>query len=217
MSNLKRIDIMKRGISLALFIFGLWINISAQKFVVVNVTPKGVCISGKVIERKDTIDWNEKITWLKKENCSMVVMPLNDIKYKDKHGRQQEWLAFTKRTVSAIDGMDEKDNFFWWLVYNTAMTKGGVGFNNKFYMYEDELVIELPNVLKEGEGYQFVSLFNGKSFYCDYDDEKPLIYITRKMLDSIGFDGKSIRLKVLYINNYNPPKEITDSMIIINE
>lgn len=127
MSNLKRIDIMKRGISLALFIFGLWINISAQKFVVVNVTPKGVCISGKVIERKDTIDWNEKITWLKKENCSMVVMPLNDIKYKDKHGRQQEWRARTKRTVSAIDGMDEKDNFFWWLVYNTAM-----GDNHKY-------------------------------------------------------------------------------------
>lgn len=215
---------MKIKISIILLLcFVVYANILAQSkeniFEVLNVSPNRVKISNKVAKEEDTFNETENIEWCDK-NAIMVVAPIKDVLFKG----EIIWYQGVSVKVKALDcGFAEnskRSNLFWWIKYNKSSCKSGADpylFRKEYYMFRNELVIELPNVLKEGEGYQFVSLSNGKSFYCDYDDEKPLIYITRKMLDSIGFDGKSIRLKVLYINNYNPPKEITDSMIIINE
>lgn len=199
-------------------------------FRIMNVTPNGVMISGKTMVQYDTYNETETIQWLKND-ASMVVKPLMDYPLDN----QRIWYKGISAKVSSKDKKGQKPDMFWWIKKNMTSSKGSSKgkrtfswecyrplcsgnstFDAEFLMYGNELIIELPEVLKEGEGYEFVSIETGKSFGCMKDDEKPLILITRDMLDSVGFNGKSIRLKVLYHNYYNQPKVVSESMTIIN-
>ena len=209
---------MKRLISIFAIITVFCSIVSAQStlniFRIMNVTPGCVKISGKVVVRYDYFNETEKIEWLN-DNANMVVKPLND--YMDKASNQCLWYKGITVKVSASDKYNpEKPNLFWWIKYNRTSTKGNIGelFVGEYDMYGDELIVELPQVLKDGQGYGFVSLENEKSFFCEKDDKKPLIRITREMLNSIGFNGDSIALKVYYYNYKNDPELISDSMII---
>ena len=205
---------MKRIISLLVLNLVVSLFASAQNtnhttFRIMNVTPNGVKISGKIKKQYDTFNEIDKIQWLTSP-ASMVVSPLTDMPNK------YVWYKGVSRKMSAGDVDNGTDLLFWWIKFNKSSAKGSINFNQEFLMYGNELIIELPEVLKEGEGYEFVSLETGKSFGCKKEDQKPLIMITKDMLDSVGFNGKSIRLKVLYHNYYNQPKVVSESMIITN-
>jgi hypothetical protein len=158
--------------------------------------------------------------WLRSD-ANMVVKPLNDIL---PHGKiETTWYKGITAKVSATDTLNKEQNLYWWIVLNRTATKGlhvldwrrFIG-DREYHMYEDELIIELQEVLKDGQGHEFVALKNGKSFYCEKDNKRPFIRITRKMLDSIGFNGDSITLKVYYYNYKSDPKLISDSLTIKN-
>ena len=53
----------------------------------------------------------------------------------------------------------------------------------------------------------------GRCFYSKNHDKSPLILITRDMLDSVGFDGRSVKLKVYFVNNYDE-NLVTELMVI---
>ena len=197
-------------------------------FRIMNVTPNCVMISGKTMVQYDTFDETETIQWLKND-ASMVVKPLMDYPLDN----QRIWYKGISAKVSSEDEKGPKPDMFWWIKKNMSSSKGSPNgeevsswqcyrplkpwnsiFDAEFDMYGNELIIKLPEVLKEGEGYEFVSFETGQSFGCIKEDQKPLIMITKEMLDSVGFNGKSIRLKVLYHNYYNPPKVVSESMII---
>lgn len=195
------------------------LNIAAQnprhEFRIMHVTPNGVKIADKVMKKYDLFNETQEIKWLKSD-ASMVVKAQTDIPFTPQGGKTQMWwYKGTALKVRAKDHFGQKDNLFWWIKLNKANAKGNADFSQKFDMYENELIIEVPEVLKKGQGYRFESISNGKSFYSRYNNEKPLIMITRNSLDSIDFDGDSIVLRVYYSDN-NIEQLLTDSMIIIN-
>ena len=212
---------MKRLINFIALVLFVSANCVAQDanhtFRIMNLTPDGVKISDKIVEQYDCFNETEKITWLKKPS-SMIVKPQVDIRYVDLENKQRIWYKGVTAKVNSSDKNHEKSDLFWWIKYNKSSSKGNeeFSFDGEFLMFENELIIEIPEILDKGQGYMFVSLENGKSFYSINEDSKPLIMITRDKLDSIGFNGKAIKLKVLYLNYYNEPKVVSESMTIIN-
>ena len=211
---------MKRIANLFLLCLLISANVAAQdariEFKIMDVTPNGLKISGKVAERYQIYYSDDELVWLK-ENASMVVKPQADLHFKDEYGNPCIWYKGVTKKISAKDRNNPREpSLFWWLVFNGAISKGGnVDFAEEFTMFEDELIIEIPEVLKENQWYKFESLETGKSFVSEKDEKKPLIRITRQMLDSIGLNGDSVTLKVIYLNHY-VKSDVTDSMIIIN-
>ena len=187
---------------------------------VMNVTPNGVKIAGRVVQQYDSIYSGQTVEWLK-ENAKIEIKPLQNLKYnyiiagKEYDDILYKGVIYTARPLPHRD----KYSLLWWIKFNKASYKStkipDSLFGKEFDMYEDELIIEVPEVLKKGQGYRFESISNGKSFYSRYNNEKPLIMITRNSLDSIDFDGDSIVLRVYYSDN-NIEQLLTDSMIIIN-
>lgn len=210
---------MKKIINVSVLLL-MCLNIAAQnprhEFRIMHVSPNGVKIADKVMEEYDLFNETQEIKWLKPD-ASMVVKAQTDIPFTPQGGKTQMWwYKGTSLKVRAKDSFGKKNNLFWWIKLNKANAKGNADFSQKFDMYENELIIELPEVLKKNQGYRFESISNGKSFFSINEDEKPLIKITREFLDSIGFDGDSIVLKVYYYNGHNIPKLISDSMKIVN-
>lgn len=218
---------MKRIISAVLTILIVSINASAQKKLVqdkeltlkiMDLTPGGVTISGKEKKKYECFKSNEPIEWLKQDAYIVIKIP-EDITDIDLEGNYITLLYAGETPRLCAKDIKDDNNWFWIFVKGT-ISKGTIVknitqyFSRVFDMYEDELIIVLPEVLAEGAWYIFESLENGKSFYCLKEDQKPLIKITREMLDSIDFNGKQIKLRVWYKNGYNPRKAITDCMII---
>lgn len=209
---------MKKNVSTILINLVICIIASTQSIIastqnrndtlkIMDITPNAVEISGVVKKQYDYFNPSEQIEW-KTTNAIMKVKAQVDLKYKDSKGNDEIWYKSTIRTILAADNKtSNKFSIRWWIRHNPTMSKGNSSiFENTFEMYEDELVIIIPKILEKGEGYRFESVINGKSFYCEKHDEKPLIRITKEMLDSIGFNKKSIELYVWYVNYYDEDK-----------
>lgn len=209
---------MSRGVCLVFLFLFVCMNINAQglkgKFKVMEVTPNGVMVAGKVVEQYDTLELNGTVVWLKSKAHMNLKSLANSF---------DEMPIYKGNVYRIYCGPEENSlkrlDLFWWIKHYNASYKGPSKsdrnvFDGEHFMYEDSLVIELPEKLSDGEGYEFVSQVNGMSFYSANHEEYPLILITKKMLDSIGCDGEMIKLKVLFINNNNKPRKISDSMII---
>jgi len=214
---------MKRAKILLIFLTMLCPPMSAQTgdvpFMIIQVQPNTVKINGSFAERFQHISSRDTITW-ESTNDFMIIMPLEDYPYTDIYGEQCTWYANVTSQVSAQDETGYKPEFLWWIKYNKSSAKGSeYSFDNTFYMFDNKLIIQRPYVLKINKGYEFVSLSNGKSFNSANEDSKPLIMITRNKLDSIGFDGESIILRVIHheINNkIDCTTVVAESMRIIN-
>ncbi len=203
-----------------LFLF-VHMNVSAQglkdKVKVMEVTPNGVMVAGKVVERYDTLDGNGAVVW-RKSNAHMILKPLADTSFKE--GGEKWPCEFYKGVLYKVcniykNSPDYKNRkLLWWMKRNKSSGKGGdVNFAGEHFMYEDELVIELPGRLMSGQGYKFESVSTGGCFYSKNHDKSPLILITRDMLDSVGFDGEPVKLKVYFINNY--VEELVPELMVI--
>jgi len=167
-------------------------------FMIIRVLPNTVKINGTFAVQSQKITMHDTITWAS-ENDSMIIMPLENYTYIDIEGKQKTWYANVTSKVSAQDKTGGKQGFFWWIKYNKSSAKGiEYSFDNEFYMFENKLIIQRPNILEKNEGYEFVSLSNGKSFCSFNEDSEPLIMITMEKLNSIGFDGESIKLRVIH-------------------
>lgn len=200
---------MSKSIYLVFLSLFVYMNVNAQglkdKVKVMEVTPNGVMVAGKVVERYDTLDGNGAVVW-RKSNAHMILKPLADI---------FDEMPFYKGCVYRIycgpeENSRERYDLLWWIKYcNTAAKSSKKGnddgkvFDREHFMYGDELVIELPWRLMSGQGYKFESVSTGGCFYSKNHDKYPLILITRDMLDSVGFDGRSVKLKVYFVNNYD--------------
>jgi hypothetical protein len=196
-------------------------NVNAQglkgKFKVMEVTPNGVMVAGKVVERYDTLEGNGAVVW-RKSNAHMILKPLADTSFKEKG---EKWpcefykgVLYKVRDIYKNSQIHKNEKLLWWMKRNKSSGKGGdVIFDGEHFMYEDELVIELPGRLMNGQGYKFESVSTGRCFYSKNHDKYPLILITRDMLDSVGFDGEPVKLKVYFINNYDE-KLVTELMVV---
>lgn len=168
------------------------------QFVIVNPPSRTILVNDKTAEVKQIITDKDSITWLS-DDANMRIMPLSDYIYEDASGHRQTWYKGVVYGISPLPGEKKKNNLFWWIKYNKSSTKGiELSFDQTFFMLDDTLTIERPKVLDKGEIFEFVSIDNGRSFCAVNDKTKPLIYITKGMLDSIGFDGKTIMLKVVF-------------------
>jgi hypothetical protein len=196
-------------------------NVNAQglksKYKVMEVTPNGVMVAGKVVERYDTLEGNGAVVW-RKSNAHMILKPLADTSFKEKG---EKWpcefykgVLYKVRDIYKNSQIHKNEKLLWWMKRNKSSGKGGdVIFDGEHFMYEDELVIELTGRLMSGQGYKFESVSTGGCFNSKNDDKSPLILITRGMLDSVGFDGEPVKLKVYFINNHDK-KLKTESMVI---
>lgn len=212
---------MSKSIYLIFLFLFVHMNVSAQglkgKFKVMEVTPNGVMVAGKVVERYDTLDGNGAVVW-RKSNAHMILKPLADISFKGKEERLS--CVFYKGVLYKVCNIYKNSQecknqkLLWWMKRNESSSKGGgMIFVGEHFMYEDELVIELPGRLMSGQGYKFESVSTGRCFYSKNHDKSPLILITRDMLDSVGFDGGPVKLKVYFINNYDE-KLVTELMVV---
>lgn len=212
---------MSKSIYLVFLFLFVHMNVSAQglkgKFKVMEVTPNGVMVAGKVVERYDTLDGNGAVVW-RKSNAHMILKPLADISFK---GKEERWscefykgVLYKVRDIYKNSQNHKNKKLLWWMKRNKSSGKGVNEFSDgELFMYEDELVIELPGRLMSGQGYKFESVSTGRCFYSKNHDKSPLILITRDMLDSVGFDGRSVKLKVYFVNNYDE-NLVTELMVI---
>lgn len=210
---------MSKSIYLIFLFLLVHMNVNAQglkgKFKVMEVTPNGVMVAGKVVERYDTLDGNSAVVW-RKSNAHMILKPLANISFK---GEEEKWSCeFYKGVLYKVRNIynykNSQEKLLWWMKRNESSSKGVNEFSDgELFMYEDELVLELPGRLMNGQGYKFESVSTGRCFYSKNHDKYPLILITRDMLDSVGFDGGSVKLKVYFINNYDE-RLVSELMVI---
>lgn len=211
---------MSKSIYLVFLFLFVHVNVSAQglkdKVKVMEVTPNGVMVAGKVVERYDTLEGNGAVVW-RKSNAHMILKPLADTSFKEKG---EKWpcefykgVLYKVRDIYKNSQIHKNKKLLWWMKRNKSSDKGVVDFSGEHFMYGDELVIELPGRLMSGQGYKFESVSTGGCFYSKNHDKSPLILITRDMLDSVGFDGEPVKLKVYFINNYDEKLE-TELMVI---
>lgn len=168
------------------------------QFMIVNIQSQTVLVNEEPAEVKQIITGKDSITWLS-DDADMRIMPLSDYIYEDSSNHKQTWYKGVVYGISPIPSEKKNNNLFWWIKYNKSSTKGiEFSFDQIFFMNDDTLIIERPMVLNKDEKFEFVSIENGRSFCAVNDKTKPLIYITKDMLNSIGFDGTTIILKVIF-------------------
>lgn len=205
---------MKRVLAIFCLIFVYFDFISAQDdeviFEIVSERPQYIKIAGVSAYKGKKFSITDAITWEKTPNCIWAKPVSNEVK--DKKGNVI-WGYNVKNKITSENV--PSGSSLATVLYEETMSKGmEFSLRGKFYMLNDTLTIKVPEIFSKNQGFVFQSIKTGQKFNSRYDTEKPVVYILKKDLDSVGLTGDYIELKVTYFYYGESPQELDGLMRI---